>query len=180
VSALLDRLLPDAGLAVRERRVVAAGGEQVFGALARMPARSVAGGRSALLRGLRAAGIRDPDGALHAQLLASGFVVLAADPLREVVIGRVIAPRARGRPARPLRGRGDFVAVTTAGAAKIALAIEVGEGTVDAEVRLRVVGLGVGARAVRPLARRGVAAFLDALERELSQSQRPRHSRRVT
>lgn len=177
MSGLLDELAAGAPLAVRERRTLSAKPGEVFAALSRLRAGALVQRAGVLGRGLGALGIADPSGLLYAQLLAGGFVVLAADPLREIVVGRILA---RGRASKPpLRGRGDFLASTRPGTAKVALAVGVGGGEVTAELRLRVVGLGRGARVLRPAVARGLRAFLDALESEIAAGARSRNGARV-
>lgn len=177
MSALLDQLAAGAPLAVRERRTISAEPGQVFAALSRLPAGALRDRAGVLGRGLRVLGLGDADDPLYAQMLAAGFVVLAADPLREVVVGRLLGRRRFGAPS--LRGGGDFVAAATPGTAQVALAIGIDGGDVAAELRLRVVGLGRGVRVLRPAVTRGLRAFLDALESEVAQAARSRRRPRV-
>jgi hypothetical protein len=130
--------------------------------------------------GLARSPVLSPDRPMYAQLLEAGFVVLTADPLTEVVVGRVARPWRLADGGHPsIRGRHDFVHFGSSGFLKAAVSLRLapeGDGTlVTLELRLRATDLGLRrlckilARLAGPTAKRAMRRWLQAVERRAAQ-----------
>lgn len=153
---LLEQVCPAPSWAVRHSIETAATPQELFAALPAVTGARVAqlveqGGapwRAALIA--KVIGLDRP---LFAQVLHHGFVVLTTDPLREVVVGRLIAAR------RPLRGRMEWDSAGRAIRVAVGITVQpVGSATVlGAEVR--ATGLGALHQLLKPLEPVALAAI---------------------
>jgi hypothetical protein len=161
--SLLDQTLPDARGRARIEQACATPAPEVFGALARLTGGELAAALGPLLRGgLRLGGIGDLERPLYAQLLAAGLVVLASDPLREVVIGGYLGRR--GVVSVP-----EFIARDRfhprRAHARVGAAVALADQRLSVELRVDLAGPVAGA--LRPLLRPAALALLSALTVEL-------------
>lgn len=161
---LLEQLCPAPSWAVRQSIETPATPQELLAALPAVTGARMAQlleQRGATWRAALIAKVISADRPLFAQVLHHGFVVLATDPLREVVVGRLIAAT-----WRPLRNRMEW---DSAGRAiRVAVGITVqpcGSATVLG-TEVRVTGLGAVRQLLKPLepvALAAIARFLQLL-----------------